>query len=121
MNNPFPSILPNINFDIKCQEMEYLNDSIISESETIHCLIILQNDIYRESIENNDVAEDNLEASMPKTLARLFQKAFRAEARLRKQSKKKFRVGIAMGRHMKKGGFTKDTLRKKTQVVVKIF
>ncbi|CAG8678229.1 9340_t:CDS:2 [Funneliformis caledonium] len=56
-----------------------------------------------ESIENNDVAEDNLEASMPKTLARLFQKAFRAEARLRKQSKKKFRVGIAMGRHMKKG------------------
>ncbi|CAI2183157.1 8467_t:CDS:1, partial [Funneliformis geosporum] len=36
------------------------------------------------SIENNEVTEDDSEASMPKTLARLFQKACRAEARATK-------------------------------------
>jgi hypothetical protein len=39
----------------------------------------LSTPVRGESIENNEVAEDDSEASMPKTLDRLFQKACRAE------------------------------------------
>src|SRR3954454_9731669 len=44
----------------------------------------LSTPIRGETIENNEVAEDDSEASMPKTLARLFQKACRAETRATK-------------------------------------
>ncbi|CAB4391002.1 unnamed protein product [Rhizophagus irregularis] len=44
----------------------------------------LSTPVRGETIENNEVAEDDSEASMPKTLARLFQKACRAETRATK-------------------------------------
>lgn len=44
----------------------------------------LSTPVRGESTENNEVAEDDSEASMPKTLARLFQKACRAETRATK-------------------------------------
>ncbi|RIA85761.1 hypothetical protein C1645_830312 [Glomus cerebriforme] len=44
----------------------------------------LSTPVRGESIENNEVAEDDSETSMPKNLARLFQKACRAETRATK-------------------------------------
>ncbi|EXX69277.1 hypothetical protein RhiirA5_367001 [Rhizophagus irregularis] len=84
---------------------------------------------------------------MPKTLARLFQKAYRAETRATKAIQEEISCCIIIGRRMKRelrrlegvsdqsarnqmyddtmehlpDGFTKDTLRKKTQRAVKIY
>ncbi|CAG8611850.1 8994_t:CDS:2, partial [Funneliformis mosseae] len=44
----------------------------------------LSTPVRGESIENNEVAEDDSEASMSKTLTRLFQKVYRAETRATK-------------------------------------
>jgi len=111
----------------------------------------LSTPVRGETIENNEVAEDDSEASMPKTLARLFQKACRAETRATKAIQEEISCWYYYGKAYEErveeiknarrgvsdqsarnqvyddtmehlpGGFTKDTLRKKTQKAVKIF
>jgi hypothetical protein len=111
----------------------------------------LSTPVRGESIENNEVAEDDSEASMPKTLARLFQKACRAETRATKAIQEEISCWYYYGKAYEErvegiknarrgvsdqsarnqvyddtmehlpGRFTKDTLRKKTQRAVKIF
>ena len=111
----------------------------------------LSTPVRGESIENNEVAEDDSEASKPKTLARLFQKACRAETRATKAIQEEISCWYYYGKAYEErveeiknarrgvsdqsarnqvyddtmehlpGGFTKDTLRKKTQRAVKIF
>src|ERR1044071_3696818 len=111
----------------------------------------LSTPVRGESIENNEVAEDDSEASMPKTLACLFQKACRAETRATKAIQEEISCWYYYGKAYEErveeiknarrgvsdqsarnqvyddtmehlpGGFTKDTLRKKTQRAVKIF
>ena len=111
----------------------------------------LSTPVRGESIENNEVAEDDSEASMPKTLARLFQKACRAETRATKAIQEEISCWYYYGKAYEErveeiknarrgisdqsarnqvyddtmehlpGGFTKDTLRKKTQRAVKIY
>ena len=111
----------------------------------------LSTPVRGETIENNEVAEDDSEASMPKTLARLFQKACRAETRATKAIQEEISCWYYYGKAYEErveeiknarrgvsdqsarnqvyddtmehlpGGFTKDTLRKKTQRAVKIY
>jgi hypothetical protein len=111
----------------------------------------LSTPVRGESIENNEVAEDDSEASVPKTLARLFQKACRAETRATKAIQEEISCWYYYGKAYEErvdeiknarrgvsdqsarnqvyddtmehlpGGFTKDTLRKKTQRAVKIY
>ncbi|CAG8453837.1 6570_t:CDS:2 [Funneliformis mosseae] len=145
-----PEDIPNENSGNDSQDSA-TNDGNNNNTAQNQPLRQLSTPVRGESIENNEVAEDDSEASMPKTLARLFQKACRAETCATKAIQEEISCWYYYGKVYEErveeiknarrgvsdqlarnqvyddtmehlpGGFTKDTLRKKTQRAVKIF